>query len=121
MGQAKSRKAEIDALKDRKFIVCSVADVTTKAVRGMSMPMSAPFIEIPGGSLRVCETMLSRFVNDRREAKELMDKWHFANWAFNYVKLGGDKFMVTIDVVDKKSFDKVNAEVQTNPKITIIG
>lgn len=114
MGAAKNRKAEIAQLKatgpkdKEQFMIVEIIDPVTEKFRVMSMPMVLPFMEFPG-DVSVAETMLEGFL-EGRVARDLRDKWHFANWAFNYVRLGGTKLQTTAVVVGREEYEAFNAE-----------
>ena len=112
MGAAKNRKAEIAALKDEKFILVEVMDKEANKHRWMSMPMAYPFMEYPmekQEAIEVAETKIQEFL-DGRDASDLMSKYHFANWAFNYIQAGGQRLIAHIAVVNRKDYTAFNAE-----------
>lgn len=113
MGAAKNRKAEIEALKAQKYVLAIVTDPVTTKYRVMSMPMVAPFLEMPEGisDLEVIETMLNEFIEGRKAA-DVMTKYHFVNWVFNYIRAGGTKLQADLNVVDRKVYDEFNAEMR---------
>ena len=107
MGQAKRRSAEIDQLKDERFIICQVGD--ENGLRCMSMKQVYPFIDLPADQ-STCEYMLNEYVNNNRPVNDVMDKVHFFNWAYNYESLKSDskKFWVDLKIVERKEFELWN-------------